>query len=131
MELLQKYIKEIEQDLKIDEFNVKEVQMNAPGKKHFWISRLINHKVELNNLKNEKNAIRKTLIERVSENSPVTLSFAAIEKTVDKTDEIERLNFKIKENEILIEFLEKTEKVFSSLTFDIRNIVEIIKVENN
>ena len=27
--------------------------------------------------------------------------------------------------------LEKTEKVFSSLTFDIRNIVEIIKVENN
>ena len=26
MELLQKYIKEIEQDLKIDEFNVKEVQ---------------------------------------------------------------------------------------------------------
>jgi len=131
MELLQKYIKEIEQDLKIDEFNVKEVQMNAPGKKHFWISRLINHKVELNNLKNEKNTTRKTLIERVSENSPVTLSFAALEKTVDKTDEIERLNFKIKENEILIEFLEKTEKVFSSLTFDIRNIVEIIKVENN
>ena len=131
MELLQKYIKEIEHDLKIDKFNVKEVQMNAPGNKHFWISRLINHKVELNNLKTEKILTRKTLIDKISKNSPVTLSFATLEKTVDNTDEVQRLNFKIKENEILIEFLEKTEKVFSSLTFDIRNIVEIIKVENN
>ena len=36
---------------------------------------------------------------------------------------------RIEEQELIVEFLEKTEKTFSSLSFDIKNIVEIIKME--
>ena len=36
---------------------------------------------------------------------------------------------RIDEQELIVEFLEKTEKTFSSLSFDIKNIIEIIKME--
>ena len=39
------------------------------------------------------------------------------------------INQQIKEHKLVIEFLEKSEKIFSSLTFDIKNLVEIIKLE--
>jgi hypothetical protein len=39
------------------------------------------------------------------------------------------LQVKIDEQELIIELLEKTEKTFSSLSFDIKNIVEIMKME--
>ena len=35
----------------------------------------------------------------------------------------------IDDQELIIEFLEKTEKVFTSLSFDIKNIIEIMKME--
>jgi len=41
----------------------------------------------------------------------------------------EKFEKKIKEEKFLIELLEKTEKTFSSLTYDIKNIVEIMKLE--
>ena len=39
------------------------------------------------------------------------------------------LQANIDEQELIIELLEKTEKTFSSLSFDIKNIVEIMKME--
>ena len=39
------------------------------------------------------------------------------------------MQYSIDEQELIIEFLEKTEKVFTSLSFDIKNIIEIMKME--
>jgi len=39
------------------------------------------------------------------------------------------LQSRIDEQELAVEFLEKVEKTFSALSFDIKNIVEIMKME--
>ena len=39
------------------------------------------------------------------------------------------LQHQIDDQELIIEFLEKTEKTFTSLSFDIKNIIEIMKME--
>ena len=39
------------------------------------------------------------------------------------------LQHKIDDQELVIEFLEKTEKTYTSLSFDIKNIIEIMKME--
>lgn len=129
MDLLDKYIKEIEDDLKIDEFNIKDASLRTPKKKHYWVSRLIHHKKNLFKLEAEKDHIRKKIAQEVQYQSPVKLSMMTVERTAEDSDPIKEVNRKIAEEKLLIEFLEKTEKVFSSLTFDIKNIIEIIKLE--
>lgn len=129
MEILEKYIKEIEEDLKIDEFNIKDASLRSPGRKHFWVSRLIYHKRNLLKLEQEKNNLKKKIMQEVQYQSPVKLSQVTVDKTADESELIRTLQKQIEDEKILIEFLEKTEKTFSSLTYDIKNIVEIMKLE--
>lgn len=129
MEVLKRYVSEIAKELDINEMNLKESSMRAPARKHFWVSRLINHKIELNTLKKTKDSIVKTLVEKSSASSPVALSKASIEKTIENTDEIKKINDDIKENESIIEYLEKVEKIYSSITYDIKNMVQMTSME--
>ncbi len=129
MEILERYIKEIEEDLKIDEFNIKEASLKSPGRKHFWVSRLIHHKRNLLNLENQRSSLLKDVTRELQAQAIVKLSVPAAEKAVLQSQPIKDLQTKINEEKLIIEFLEKTEKTFSSLTYDIKNIVEIMKLE--
>ena len=129
MEILKKYISDINKELDINEMNLKESSMRAPARKHFWVSRLINHKIELNNLKKSKDFLIKTLIEKTTPTSPVILSKPALEKSIENTDEVKKINDQIKENESIIEYLEKVEKIYSSITYDIKNMVQMTSME--
>lgn len=129
METLKKYIKEIGEDLKLDEFNLKEASMLAPSKKHYWVAKLINHKIELEDLKTKKNRLIKNLIKKAEEASPVKLNKVTLEKTVEETDEVEEINKQIKEQLLIIELLEKSEKTFSNFTYSIKNAIDITTME--
>jgi hypothetical protein len=57
VDLIKKYKEEIGNDLVINDFNIKEVQLRLPARKHFWAARLIDAKIELHSLqKTEKSA---------------------------------------------------------------------------
>jgi hypothetical protein len=129
MEMLERYISEIEEDLKIDQFNIKEASLKSPGRKHFWVSRLINHKRNLQSLENKKLDLKKQIMDQIHDQSPVKLSTYTVDKTSDDSGMIREIQVKINEEKLIIEFLEKTEKIFSSLTYDIKNIIEIMKLE--
>lgn len=129
MDILERYIKEIEEDLKIDEFNIKDASLRSPGRKHFWVSRLIHHKRSLLSLENQRNTLIKQISKELQMQAIVKLSNPTIEKAVIESNSIKDLQIKINEEKLIIEFLEKTEKTFSSLTYDIKNIVEIMKLE--
>jgi hypothetical protein len=129
MEVVEKYIKEIEEDLKIDEFNIKDATLRTPSRKHYWVSRLINHKRNLYKLEQELEATSKRLVTETREKSPVAISSITLQNAVAESEVIKDLTQKIKEEKFVIELLEKTEKTFSSLTYDIKNIVEIMKLE--
>jgi len=129
MEMLERYITEIEEDLKIDQFNIKEASLKSPGRKHFWVSRLISHKRNLQSLENKKLDLKKQIMDQIHDQSPVKLSTYTVDKTSDDSGMIREIQVKINEEKLIIEFLEKTEKIFSSLTYDIKNIIEIMKLE--
>lgn len=129
MEILKRYISEINKELEINEMNLKESSMRAPARKHYWASRLINHKIELNTLVKSKNVLVKSLISKAEAASPITLSKINLEKTVEATDEVKKINEEIKENESIVEYLEKVEKIYSSLTYDIKNMIQMTSME--
>ena len=47
----------------------------------------------------------------------------------DLLPKMKEINQKINDESLIVEFLEKTEKTFSSISFDIKNIIEIMKME--
>lgn len=129
MELLERYIREIADDLRIDEINIKDAQMRLPGRRHFWVSRMINHKIELERLRVKRDKLRKQMMQQLADNAPVKLSQPNLERSVDSTDDIQTIGLHIRENELIVELLEKTERNFTSCTYDISNIIKIIQLE--
>lgn len=123
------YIEEVKADTQLDELIVKDVQMKLPGLKHKWVGRLIRTKASLQRLQRDKEKLRKTTAEEIRKKSPVAVSIPIAEKTAESSDSIIALSEKIQEHILLIEFLERVEKIFSSMTFDIKNLIEILKLE--
>ena len=129
MDLLDRYVEELTVELKIDDFNVMEVQRRLPGRRHFWNARLIRHKIKLAQLKRDKINLLNNAASSIHQNATVGVSKPVLRQAAENTPTIQDINRQVQDEEILIEFLEKTEKVFSSMTWDIKNIVELQKLE--
>lgn len=129
MSLLDQYIDEIEKDLQINEFNLKDSSMMVPARKHYWVSKLIRHKRNLLSLRQQRDVIKKEVVKKILEESPVRVTMPIAEKASYKHDKMVEVSQKISDEELIVEFLEKTEKTFSSVGFDIKNIIEIMKME--
>ena len=129
MQLLEQYISELTSDVMIDEFNMKEVQMKLPAIKHKWVGRLMRTKVDIDSKYIEKAKLVQSLAEKLIEQSPVTMALPLAKKKVEDHTAIKALSAEIKELRLVVEFLEKTEKILGGISFDIKNLVEIIKLE--
>ena len=129
MEILKRYIEEVGQDLVLDDFNVKQQQLRLPSRKHFWVARLIETKVERNNLINKKKDLKKTITKGVIETSPVKISQSSAESAAERHESIQDMTAKIANLNVVIEYLEKVEKIMSQMGYEIKNIVEIQKME--
>lgn len=129
MELLKKYIEDINKDLYLDDFNLKEVQMRLPARKHFWVARLIEAKIKRNTLFAKKKKLKKDLVKKVIEDSPVRINQTAAETAAERYDSVVSINNSIKEEDTIIEYLEKVEKIMSMMHWEIKNIVDINRME--
>lgn len=127
--LLEKYILEMEADLKVDAFNIKEVQLRLPAIKHKWVGRFIRHKLELTNLQKTRETKKKELAHKFMERSPVKITEYTAEKTAENMDSIKEIDERINDLKLVIELLEKSEKTFSSMTYDIRNMIMLQQLE--
>ncbi|MGA1049417.1 MAG: hypothetical protein ACO3UU_15550, partial [Minisyncoccia bacterium] len=79
MELLNKYKEEIGADLVINDFNIKDVQLKLPSRKHFWVARLIDAKIEHSKLIKKRKQLKNALVKRIMSNSPVKLTQSTAE----------------------------------------------------
>ena len=131
MSLLNTYLMELEMDTTVNDFNLKEVQLKLPAIKHKWVGRYIRHKSELQRLQRQKEQTSRNLVEETLKKSPVDLktSTGAVSRMVENTETIQKINDQIEELKLIIELLKKAEKVLSSMSFDLRNITDIIRLE--
>ena len=123
-----KYKEAIEKDLKIDQFNIHNKVNDIPSLKHYWVGKLIESKIELKKAQQKKNE----LIKKIKENQNVglKLSMSSMKEIVEKSPVLTEINEQIEENELIIEYLEKVEKIFSSTTYDLKNAIELMKMES-
>ena len=129
MELLKKYIEEITKDLQLDDLNIKEAQMRLPARKHFWVARLIESKIKRNSLFRDKKQLKKEVVKKVISDSPVRISQSAAESAAERHESISKLKESISEQDAIIEYLEKVEKIMGQMHWEIKNIIDINKME--
>jgi hypothetical protein len=128
-EIIEQYTIESSIDTNIDRLNVTEVQEKLVNNKHKWSARLINHKIKLNKYRNQRFTILEEKIEEYQNTQPVMVNKSIAEKAVSKKKDIRAIDNKI-ENEILI--IQHVENIYKNISFatnDIKNLVELMKLE--
>jgi hypothetical protein len=126
---LAEYIEELKQDCIVDEINLKESSLLLPAKKAKWVTRLILQKNNLNKLEKDKKELVRKLTELLKEQAVVNLSVAVLKSKAEQHEKVLEIDEKIQESKNLIDFLERVEKVMSSMSFDIGNIIKIVQLE--
>ena len=129
MDQLSLYIKELENDVKLDELNLKEAALMLPARKAKWVSRLILEKNNLNELNKKRNKIINEVVEEIKKDSAVRLATPTLEKAAEKHKNVVEITAEISQKQNVIEFLERVEKTIHSIGFDIKNLIEVIKME--
>ena len=129
MEILEKYKQEIKEDVKIDQLNILEKQMILPSLKHKWVSRLIDEKRNLNFLNKKKKDVKKKVLDSFENNIPKNIPKAALDLKIENSEIVQKLNENLEDSLILIQYLEKVEKIFTSMSFDLKTATDLIKME--
>jgi hypothetical protein len=128
-EVLSNYIQQIKNDLEINQINIADVARKLPARRHHWAARLIEHKIKINELEKQKSNIIKEVSAKIGRDSPVLMSSKTIQNAAEGSNDIQSINEQIASNKLIVEFLEQVQKNFFSASHDVRNIVEIMKLE--
>jgi hypothetical protein len=126
--LFEEYEKEIFSDTKIDELNLLEKQLQLPAIKHKWVARLITHKRKVNNLQKKRKEIKEIVLSKIKD-IPKGIPKKVLDAKIDTTEEIQKIDEEIEKQNIMIEYLEKVEQIFKSMSYDFKNIIDINKLE--
>jgi hypothetical protein len=131
LSLIERYNEEIKKYVTVDEFNMKQVQMDLPVTRHYWVGRLMHHKQEILKLKKLRKEAQKKIADKIEHESPVGLSPKALEQAQENHPIMGKIDGQIAEHELIVEYLTKIEANFRSIGFDIRNLIEIIRLETS
>ena len=128
-ELFFEYHKKIEDFLKIDELNLKDVQMSLAATRHYWVGRLMFHKQKISKLKQTKEKALKILRQKLEEESPVGLSSKTVMTSLAQNETVLKLDEDISNNEFLVEYLTKVESNLRDAQHGLTNLTKIISLE--
>jgi hypothetical protein len=128
-DIINQYLEEANLDTDLDRLEVINTQERLVNNKHKWSARLINHKINLNNLKFKKESALEDKVTEFQNTEPVRVSRSIAERAVRNKKEIRALDVKIKNEQLIIDYLENIYKNISFATNDVKNLVELMKLE--
>lgn len=128
LQTLEQYKQEVAVDTSLDESNLREKQMTLAAIRHKWSARVIRTKHDLSVLYRQRKSTLANLVAKAGQ-EVVGLSDRAIATKASNTAVIAKIDQMIEDTNTLIEYLERVDKIISAMGFDIKNIIEIIKLE--
>ena len=128
-DIIDQYLKEVSIDTNLDRLEVTSTQEQLLANKHKWSARLINHKINLNNLKYKKSSLLEEYIAEYQDKEPVRVNRSIAQRAVENKKEVKAIDLKIQNEALIISFLENIYKNVSFATNDIKNLIELMKLE--
>jgi hypothetical protein len=126
---IEAYITELTEDTKVTAFDIKEVQMKLPATKHKWTGRFIRHKQQLLKLQKQRDDTKKNLVKDIIAKSVVKITDAVADRAVETSDSIKQLDEELQNLKLTIELIEKADKILSSMTYDVGNMIKLMQLE--
>ena len=128
-DIINQYLDEAKIDTNLSRLEVTSTQEQLVANKHKWSARLINHKIKLNKFKFKRSSLINEYVTAYQDKEPVRENRSIAEKAVQNKKEINTIDQNIDNETLIISFLENIYKNVSFATNDIKNLVELIKLE--
>lgn len=130
--VLQDYINEFNNDIKLNQFNLREKSLTCSSIWAKWISYLF---LEKDNLQRIVDAKQKIIKNKTSHptmvKSPSILKLKSEDKLTENDETIQKLNILFKNTSDCIDYIERTLNVLSNFGFNIKNAIEALKLQLN
>lgn len=124
----EKFAKQIAEDLTFDISTLEDFAKKLPSLKHFWVAKLIQEKILLRDLEEEK----KELEQQVFNSLGADMVRKVTRKSLAESDpKVMELSDQIDESRLIVEYLEKVERIFSQTGYDLKNYIDAKKIEEN
>lgn len=122
-----KIVKDITEDLKIDRMNLDDKTLRIPSIKHFWVAKLYTTKIRILTLEKKK----KARIDELKNGyvSEIGLSKTSMMQNLNSDEQIMKINEEMEELKLIVDYLEDAKFVLGRVTDDLKNRIELEKVE--
>ena len=124
---LEKYIKEFDEDVQLTISNIKEKSLMVSSYQSKWIRYYFQEKHLNQKLKAAKLEYTKQHANKLSFKPTQTV----MPQIQEQDQNIVKLNTEIKNSELCIEFIEKSMAVLEKMNFQVKNVIDIIKLEQS
>ena len=127
-DILAKYIKEFDNDVKLNEFNLREKSLLCSSIWAKWISYLFLEKENLQRIIDAKQKIIKNKTSS-SKMQDSVLRMKSEEKIIENDENIKKLNALFKNTQDCIDYIERILNVLNNFGFNIKNALEALKLQ--
>lgn len=126
-DVLSKYIKELNNDVKLNSFNLREKSLLCSSIWAKWISYLF---LEKENLQRIIDAKQKILKNKTSPNAQTSiLKMKSEDKIAENDENMKKLNVLFKNTQDCIDYIERALNILSSFGFNIKNAIDALKLQ--
>ena len=137
---LEDYMQEASSDLKLTEMNIKEKSLMRSSLGAKWCRYKFEEEKYIKVLKNNIETLREEIKKKLYEKQNISITSADAnrqrlinmdaEKVLIKTKEYQEYKKEIDNQEDIIRLIDETQKLISQFGYDIKNALEVLKLEN-
>lgn len=128
---LTKYIAELEKDVKLDLYNLREKALTSSSIWAKWLSYLYHEKENADRIAETKQKVLKKKLQNNTKNTDSVLRLKNEEKIIESDETLKKLNQLAKITQDNIDYIERALTILSNFGFQIKNITEICKLNMN
>lgn len=126
-QVLTNYMKELQDDVRLSTYNLREKSLMCSSLWAKWISYLYLEKDNLQRIADMKQKILKTQMQNNKVQDSV-LRLKSEEKLTETNENLKKLNILSKQTQDNIDFIEHALNIFQQFGYNIKNVYEILKL---
>ena len=125
---LQRYIKELEDDVKLTEYNLREKSLLCSSNWAKWLRYLFLEKENMQRIADAKQKILKKKSATVKSTDSV-LRMKSEEKISENDETVKKLNLLSKQTQDKIDYIERALNILQNFGYQIKNVHDVLKLQ--
>ena len=119
----------ITESLQLTDFNIQEKALASANVAHGWVTTLFAEQALLTKMEKKKEQWEEEYINKYGQIDPNKPRFV-VKDEMQKSDDLKKINVAIEEQSECVRYLNECIKIIKNQQWDIRNVTEIMKLEN-